>query len=474
MATTIGLLAQELSRTNSWWRNSTWWKHDPDLLDAERLDLTYRSDCLAGLEPGGLYILRGPRRVGKTVAIKQAIHALIEGGANPRAIVAASADGWSERDLRTLTQNTALPPVTSEEHRWWFIDEITAIKGDWPAQVKWLRDNDTSFRSATVVLTGSNARGLSEAVGLLAGRRGDVRRPDRTLFPMGFATAARILRPELPVTDHLGAADLGSPSAADRFAGLIPYLDDLVLAWETYLACGGFPVAVAARRRGDATPPQFNDSLFDVIQRDAFIRSSLSESVTTALLNRIAVGLCSPFSISNAARDLGLTNDTMARRIDDLLDAYLVWNCPQAGDTSWIPRHGSMSKLYFVDPLHAALANNRNAGYTKPDLTAVVEQQLGMALRRRLDLSAPGRWAEHDQILHVRTATRKEIDFVGPDLGQIAIESKYTESGAWRGEAATVIASEYFGILATRNVLNTQQGDAWAVPAAMLAYLIDT
>ena len=103
-----------------------------------------------------------------------------------------------------------------------------------------------------------------------------------------------------------------------------------------------------------------------------------------------------------------------------------------------------------------------------------VEQQLGMALRRRLDVSAPGRWAEHDQILHVRTATRKEIDFVGPDLGQIAIESKYTESGAWRGEAATVIASEYFGILATRNVLNTQQGDAWAVPAAMLAYLIDT
>jgi uncharacterized protein len=156
------------------------------------------------------------------------------------------------------------------------------------------------------------------------------------------------------------------------------------------------------------------------------------------------------------------------------LDAYLVWNCPQADDTSWIPRHGSMSKLYFVDPLHAQMANYRNAGYAPPDLTALVEQQLGMALRRRLDRSAPGRWAEHDQILHVRTSTRKEIDFIGPDLGRLAIESKYTQSGSWRGEAATVIASKYFGVLATRNVLDTDDDKAWAVPAAMLAYLIDT
>ncbi len=156
MTTQIGLLAQELSRTNTWWKSSTWWRHDPDLVEAEQLELDYRPECLVDLEPGGLYILRGPRRVGKTVAIKQAIRALIDGGIDPRSIVSASADGWVERDLRTLAQNTALPPRRSDERRWWFIDEVTAIKGDWPAQVKWLRDNDPAFRSATVVLTGSN------------------------------------------------------------------------------------------------------------------------------------------------------------------------------------------------------------------------------------------------------------------------------------------------------------------------------
>jgi uncharacterized protein len=474
MATKIGLLAQELSRTNTWWKSSTWWKHDPDLVDAEDLELDYQPECLANLEAGGLYILRGPRRVGKTVAIKQTIRALVDGGADPRAIVAASADGWDERDLRTLTQNIALPPVGLGEQRWWFIDEVTAIKGDWPAQVKWLRDNDPTFRSATVVLTGSNARGLSEAVGLLAGRRGQVVRPDRTLFPMGFATAARMLRPELPVVDPIDLADLGSRRAAGRFADLLPYLDDLVNSWEIYLGCGGFPVAIAARRQGKPVPKPFTDALFDVIQRDAFIRSSLSESASTALLNRIVLGLGSPFNITNAGSDVGLTNDTMTRRLNDLRDAYLVWTCPQADDTSWIPRHGAMSKLYFIDPLHAHLANHRNASYFEPDPTALAEQQIGMALRRRLDASAPGRWADHDQILHVRTRSRKEIDFVGPNLGRVAIESKYTESGSWRSDAATVVASKYFGILTTRNVLDTRQSDAWAVPAALLAYLIDT
>jgi uncharacterized protein len=474
MATKIGLLAQELSRTNTWWKNAAWWKHDPDLIDAEQLNIDYRPDCLSGLEPGGLYILRGPRRAGKTVAVKQAIRALIESGEEPRAIVWASADGWTESDLRNFAQNTALPPVRAGQRRWWFIDEVTAIKGDWPAQVKWLRDNDPSFRSATVVLTGSNARGLSEAIGLLAGRRGPVKRPDRTLFPMGFRTAARILRPELPVVASIDLADLASRSTADRFSYLLPYLDDLVSAWETYLGCGGFPVAIAARRNGEETPEQFIEALFDVVQRDAFIRSSLSGSVTTALLNRIVLGLCSPLNTSTAARDIGLTNDTLTRRVNDLLDAYLVWNCPQADEASLIPRHGSMSKLYFVDPLHAHLANHRNPGYATPDLTAIVEQQIGMALRRRLDSSAPGRWAEHDQLLHARTRSRKEIDFVGPDFGRLAIESKYTESGSWRREAATVIASKYFGILTTRNVLDTGQSDAWAVPASMLAYLIDT
>ncbi len=141
----------------------------------------------------------------------------------------------------------------------------------------------------------------------------------------------------------------------------------------------------------------FLDALFDVIYRDAFSGASMAEVDTTALIHRVAEGL--------------------------------LWQCPQRSQDSPTPRRGSMNKLYFVDPVSASLASLRNSAYLAPDPTMLVEQQLGMALRRRIEANSPGRWAEG-----------------------------------------------FAGILATRNVLDTSgpQPRAWAVPAAMLAFLIDT
>jgi len=57
----------------------------------------------------------------------------------------------------------------------------------------------------------------------------------------------------------------------------------------------------------------------------------------------------------------------------------------------------------------------------------------------------------------------------------VAIEGKYIEGGNWRSEAATVTASSWDGILVTRNVLETpQDSSVWAVPAAILGFLLDT
>jgi hypothetical protein len=52
---------------------------------------------------------------------------------------------------------------------------------------------------------------------------------------------------------------------------------------------------------------------------------------------------------------------------------------------------------------------------------------------------------------------------------------KYIETGRWRGEAVTVNASDWAGVLTTRNVLDcADPAGAWAVPAGILAALVDT
>ncbi|MCL2466911.1 MAG: AAA family ATPase [Micrococcales bacterium] len=473
MATKIGEMAAEVSATNPWWRRRDWVATDTDLRQVSDRGLGYRSSCLDNLDPGNLYLLRGPRRVGKTVAVKQAIASLVESGVPPTAIIRVAADGWAAKDLRTLAQRAALPPVPPNHTRWWFIDEVSAVTGNWAQQIKWLRDNDPEFASATVVLTGSSARQLTAASGVLAGRRGTAPNTDRTLMPMGFATFARILDDSLPAT-HLPLSRLRSRDAAAAYTALLGWLAPLVRLWEQYLWYGGFPVSVAALRAGAPIPDSFVRDLFDVVYRDAFADSRLSSTTTTAMVGRLMRSMASPLNMANIAADIDLAPATVSRHVEYLRDAYLIWHCPQKDDSTWTPRERAQDKVYAIDPLIARLAHLRNRERSDIDTTILAEMQIGTAIHRAA-CAAGTPWTEDSFLFHARTATRKEIDFVAEPLAGVAIEGKYVSSGRWAGEAATVNASQWNGILTTRDVLDTgSDHDAWAVPAAFLAYLIDT
>ena len=77
-----GEIQQMLVATNRWWRQPVdWARDDPDLREANDAPFHYSAGVLDGLAPGGLYVLRGPRRVGKSVEIKRAVERLIAGGA---------------------------------------------------------------------------------------------------------------------------------------------------------------------------------------------------------------------------------------------------------------------------------------------------------------------------------------------------------------------------------------------------------
>ena len=469
-STKIGQMAQELARLNPWWRGPNWASLDPDLRAVANRHLGYRSQCLADLEVGGLYVLRGPRRVGKTVAVKQAIEDLVTSGVAPQSVVRVAADGWSATDLRTVVQNVALPPSPPGGQRWWFIDEVTAVSGDWAPHIKWLRDNDPGFAAATVVLTGSSAEALTVAAGALAGRRGPVGDPDRTVLPVGFRTFANLIDANMPDVPRLNLSGLRD---ADAYRALLPWLDDLVSAWERYLSYGGFPVAVAAARVGEPVPDWFIDDMFNVIFRDAFAASHLSVATTMALLARVVAGMGSPANLNAIATDLGINQEVVTRHVGYLRDAYLLWHCPQKSEDSWTGRHRAQDKLYLVDPLIARLPHVRNSAHSDVDPTIATEMQIGMGAHRAA-YNAGRPWADDQFLFHVRTPARKEIDFVAEALADVALEGKYTESGSWKGEAATVDASAWKGVLVTRNVLDCAGPGAWAVPAGIFAYLVDT
>lgn len=468
-----GLLAQVLSDLNPWWRSDAWSTADRDLQAASGSGLGYAARALDDLEQGGLYVLRGPRRVGKTVVAKQAIARLIDSGVPRLAIVRFAADGMSASDIRSIVQNVTLPRPPDGVERWWFIDEITGATGEWAKTIKWLRDNLPAFADGTVVLTGSNAEALTEAVGEWPGRRGRVDNPDRTLLPIGFRTFTHLLLPEPPPDLRLGLSELRTPIARDAYDALVPWLADLVRAWDMYLSYGGFPIAAAAAKRGEPIPDWFINDVFTVIFKDVFGESRASETTIMNMFARFMEGMASPANLTSIAEDSEVSKPTVTRHFDYLRNGYLAWSCPQRSEKRWLALPGSQAKIYALDPLVARLSHLRNPARDDIDVTVLNEMMVGMALRRAC-VSAGYDWEGDEHIFHWRTPARKEIDFISELLADVAIEGKFVDDGGWKAEARTADASGWRGIMSTRSVLDTTStNESWAVPSSLMAYLID-
>lgn len=467
-----GQLQLQLGASNPWWRTPDWARDDPDLRAAAAAPFSYRARCLADLVQGGLYVLRGPRRVGKSTEIKQAIQDLIASGTPPRSIVHAAVDGWRAEDLRSLVATAArtfLAGVTGP--RYWFIDEITSVRGDWPSVVKNLRDTDSAFADDTVVLTGSSAAGLHEARKALAGRRGPATRADRAMLPMRFTDFVAAAGVDLPTADPVRVSELADTDTRQRVGDLLPHLADLVTLWETYLGVGGFPQAVAGWLRSGGPERPFIDALWDVIHGDAITSARFAATQTLTLLSRLATNLCSPLNVADLARDLGTAQPTASERLTDLADHFLIWPCfrSEGSAETLHPRVAAQRKWYFVDPLLARLTAVRGVG-AEPDLTKLSQQQVGVALLRSIGAVDAVSLADYDAVLHYRSATQAEIDFVGPRFGDIAVESKYVDD-RWGRELQTISHSPWFGIVATRSGVDWRES-GWAIPAPILAILL--
>ena len=180
------------------------------------------------------------------------------------------------------------------------------------------------------------------------------------------------------------------------------------------------------------------------------------------------MNVCSPVNVASMANDTGVAQSTLKRRLDELREAFVVWPCYR--EYNLHPKLGAQPKLYFTDPIYTN--TNLTPGSTL-DFSQLSQQQLGVALLRTTERRNPGTLVGHDQVMHHRTASRKEIDFVGPAFGGIAFESKYVDGG-WRRDALTLKASRWRGIVATRSETDLSDPAVAAVPVGLLAWLLDS
>lgn len=469
-----------LRQRNPWWRTASagdplaWIAADETLREAAQHDIGYRPAVLDDVEAGGLYVLRGPRRVGKSVAVKRLIQYWLEGDVSPGRVIYLALNDFSTQDFRrALAIGRSLTASVGDGALYWVFDEITAVS-DWTRVLKDARD-ETPLRRDAVVLTGSSAHDLEAARrNLGAGRVGNVRDPFRLLLPMSFREVIAARRPDLPLPPRLPPDQLQSAVARAAVEALDPFTEDLDLAWQAYLEHGGFPRAVAEQARDGDVSHAFCRDIASWLAPDVTPEEQ-PESVLR-LLGHVGRRMTSPLDVKNTGDALGIGRTAMATRINRLRNTIAAFQCPQIDDAgSAVP--GSQSKLYLIDPLVVRLPELLETGIPVADMSQRCESALGLVLARSVDRYHPGRLLEGHAIGYARTGGPNEIDFApvpitvaGETTVTTPVESKWVARN-WRSASRAVEGRYGRGVVATKNI-NDLSHSAWGASAPIVALLL--
>jgi predicted AAA+ superfamily ATPase len=451
------------------------------LRSRDAFDLGFRADVLNDVATGPiddrLVVLRGPRRVGKSVALKDTIAALCSRpDVDPRQLVYIATDGMRAGDLnRVAVLGRDLTRSIDPAPRVWCLDEVTGIPG-WTETLKYLRDN-TRFGLDTVVCTGSSWDGQAEVErDLLAGRAGTAStRRSRVLLPMRFRDVVLATDRALPLPEPVAPWQLQSAATRGAVATAELFTDELDLAWQAFLTSGGFPRAVAEHHQTGQVSDAFIADLASWLHRD--VDATAPPDSVALLLAELTRRSTSPLNRRSCSRALGYASvQTFDLRLTRLTATFAALWCHQVrADARRVA--GSQSKLYLTDPLLSWLGPRLRSGLDEPDLTQLSEAALTVALARAIDDLQPGRWTSDDAIGYFRTGKGNEVDLAPVPVPTMAgtelstpLESKWVSHG-WRAEARVIDGAFGRGVLATRSIIDLTD-DVWAIPAPVVALLL--
>jgi len=484
---TLGVMRDDeirryLRARNPWWKLAAsngdpceWTRRDPVLLGAAKVGIEYSPPVLSGVAPPGLYVVRGPRRVGKSVICKRLVAELCRrADLAPWQVIYLSVDSFRTQDLRrAFVLGRELTNSAGNEPRFWIIDEVTAV-ADWVPLVKELRDN-TELAFDAVILTGSSAKDLVEARRSLGAGRTRVADPFRVVLPMTFREYLEVTGVQVPRTEPIAPDDLQGDPARRAIASLEPLVDDLDLAWQRFLECGGFPRAVGESLHTGQVSAEF---VFDLL---AWLTGDVDDGAppdsVPRLLQELHRRTGAPLNVRGLADALGQSRSWIQVRLNRLVETFGAFWCRQLGGNDEAAPN-SQAKLYLLDPLLARLPALRDPSFEEPELTRSSESQIALELARAVDRHAPDRFVEHRAVFYARTERGNEVDFAPVPITVASaqrkttpLESKWVSRG-WRREALVLRGRYGRGVLATKDIVDLSD-DVWAVPVPIVSLLLN-
>jgi len=356
----------DLSYWNNWWKRTEAIHEDKNIRDwslstfkwEPRLDKTIEDEEV-------IYVLRGPRRVGKTTLLKLRIERLLKRGVTPENIFYYPCDALeTPKQLTTLIDSYLSDIRKTGKWTYLFIDEVSMLK-DWQRAIKLLIDAGR-FKDCTVILTGSHSIDLRKGSESLAGRRGQIEKlrygtPDKILLSAKFSEYVETLQ---PILSHkiqelwLLSVERRKRMILELARGRIPtelkklamFSKELGVLFEKYLVTGGIAPAIHEYTSTRNISNDTYGTFVHFVVRD-ICRWGQDENYARQILRRVIETLASHVSWNSLKDDTEIQDHkTVGTYVKVLKDSFVIAYFYQLNIQKESAYYKKEKKAYFQDP----------------------------------------------------------------------------------------------------------------------------
>jgi uncharacterized protein len=327
-----------IERDNPWWREPRFVV--PEANFPKRVYFRPFQKLALNFQVKRAAILLGPRRVGKTVLVRQLIQDAIAHGVPAQNVMYASIDAQIYAGMSLEKFLEYMPSVqVGNSQRLVVFDEIQ-YRRDWEFELKDLVDTypDTKF-----IVSGSAAAALqlkSRESG--AGRFSDFMLPPLTFYEFLFF----LNETERYIREKIAAA----PGVKQEFE--ITDIAGLNSRFVDYLNWGGYPEAV--------TNPQIRDNAEQFIKNDIINKVLLNDLPSLygitgiqelrTLFSFLAYNAGNEASLENICQGSGINKPTIKRYIEYLESAFLIIKLTTVDDNCRTLKRERNFKIYLNNP----------------------------------------------------------------------------------------------------------------------------
>ena len=365
----------DIAYQNPWWKyGANFASYDRDLKDLKQVF----SRKVLSLSPGKIYIIRGTRRVGKTVYVKLLIEKLLNEGVNEHSIIYISCDRLVSRfELLRVIEEFLLSRTIRPLYV--FLDEITYLK-DWQLALKNIAESPW-IDELIIVATGSSPILLKRGGERLPGRR--VEGNEFYMKPLTFREfVLNFIEKYFPYPDTLKKLKkevlnthiVLTKSLAPQFSQIIPFAEELTMLLNIYLITGGFPEAIL-QYLADGRVSEKTIELFVRLILGEITKMDKSEHIALRILRYIIDHLAQRVSIHKIAQECGVHHATVQEYLELMQETFLIHVLDSWDLSKKTPAQRKQKKIIVCDPfIHHALFVYL-AGCTWEDALEIIEKR---------------------------------------------------------------------------------------------------